>query len=206
MTSPSYPAALDALANPGPTTETDDTGFELDVVIARLQNCVMAIENKLGTGASTPGATAAVLRRTASGASSWGPAQSGDFALTTAEADFATTVALNVAGSYFDGPSVSLAAGTWLVVGAVEVGSPTATSQIVAKLWDGTTVKASAEILTSAANSYTMMTLAGIVSPVAPATWKISARAPVDTAAVMRGSPFTATGSTSCFIRAVRIA
>jgi hypothetical protein len=78
MTSPSYPAALDALANPGPTTETDDTGFELDIVVARLQNCVMAIEQKLGIGVGAPPATAAVLRRTATGASGWGQLGSGD--------------------------------------------------------------------------------------------------------------------------------
>jgi hypothetical protein len=79
MTSPSFPGALDALANPGPTTETDDAGFELDIVVSRLQNCIMAIEPKLGIGASTPGATAAVLRRTASGTSAWDLIRSGDF-------------------------------------------------------------------------------------------------------------------------------
>lgn len=80
MTSPSYPAALDALANPGPTTETDDTGFELDIVVARLQNCVMAIENKLGIGTGGPPASGAVLRRTATGTSLWGQLQAADVA------------------------------------------------------------------------------------------------------------------------------
>jgi hypothetical protein len=77
MTSPSYPAALDALANPGPTTETDDTGFELDIVVSRLQNCVMALEGKLGIGASTPSA-AGVLRRTTGTSTAWGTVQTGD--------------------------------------------------------------------------------------------------------------------------------
>ncbi|MFL5688702.1 MAG: hypothetical protein ACJ77I_06905 [Chloroflexota bacterium] len=82
MTSPSFPAALDALANPGPTTETDDAGFELDIVVARLQNCIMAIESKLGIGVGGPPASAAVLRRTAAGASAWGQIQAGDLAST----------------------------------------------------------------------------------------------------------------------------
>jgi hypothetical protein len=73
MTSPSYPASLDALANPGPTTETDDAGFELDIVVARLQNIVMAIEGKLGIGASTP--VAGVLRRTTGTTTNWGTIQ-----------------------------------------------------------------------------------------------------------------------------------
>jgi len=80
MTSPSYPAALDALANPGPTTETDDAGFELDIVVSRLQNIAMAIEQKLGIGTGGPPASAAVLRRTATGASAWGPIQAGEIA------------------------------------------------------------------------------------------------------------------------------
>lgn len=77
MTSPSYPAALDALANPGPTTETDDTGFELDIVVARLQNCVMAIEQKLGIGTSAP-STGTVLRATGAGATAFGAIQAAD--------------------------------------------------------------------------------------------------------------------------------
>jgi hypothetical protein len=80
MTSPAFPAALDALANPGSTTETDDTGFELDIVVSRLQNIAMALEAKLGVGASTPPGTAAVLRRTAAGASAWGPVVNADVA------------------------------------------------------------------------------------------------------------------------------
>jgi hypothetical protein len=91
VSSPSYPASLDALANPAPTTETDDTGFELDLVIGRLQNCVMAIEQKLGIGAGGPGATAAVLRRTANGVSSWGQLQSGDIAAGQAPVLLATS-------------------------------------------------------------------------------------------------------------------
>ena len=84
MTSPSYPAALDALANPGPTTETDDAGFELDIVVARLQNCIMAIEGKLGIGTGGPPASAAVLRRTATGSSAWAPVAPGDLATNAA--------------------------------------------------------------------------------------------------------------------------
>lgn len=80
MTSPSFPAALDALANPGPTTETDDAGFELDIVVARLQNCIMAIENKLGIGVGGPPATPGVLRRTATGSSGWGTVTAAEIA------------------------------------------------------------------------------------------------------------------------------
>jgi hypothetical protein len=73
-----FPAALDSLANPGPLTLRNDPGFELHSVISTLNDIAEALEAKLGIGASTPGASAAVLRRTAGGASAWGLLQNGD--------------------------------------------------------------------------------------------------------------------------------
>jgi hypothetical protein len=75
---PNYPGALDALANPGPLTLRNDPGFELHSVISTLNDIAEALEAKLGTGASTPAGTAAVLRRTASGASAWSQAHVAD--------------------------------------------------------------------------------------------------------------------------------
>jgi len=67
-----FPTSLDSLANPTATTRRNDPGFELDVVIATLNDIAEQLEAKLGIGASAPGAGAAVLRRTAAGASAWG--------------------------------------------------------------------------------------------------------------------------------------
>lgn len=74
-----YPVSLDALANPTTTTNRNDLGFELHGVVGRLQDIAEALETKLGIGASAP-STAGVLRRTAAGASAWGPIQTGDLA------------------------------------------------------------------------------------------------------------------------------
>ena len=126
MTSPSYPAALDALANPGPTTETDDAGYELDVVVARLQNCVMAIEGKLGIGTGGPPASASVLRRSATGSSGWGPVQTADITAgaisqvgftTLASQSGSPVTASNISGGQINltatgGPCLFLAAGS----------------------------------------------------------------------------------------------
>jgi len=67
---PSYPSSLDTLANPGPTTEMDDTGYELDVVIGRIHDILEALETKLGTGSSTP-ALGQVLGGTGSGSTGY---------------------------------------------------------------------------------------------------------------------------------------
>jgi hypothetical protein len=73
-----YPGSADVLANPTNLTNRDDVGFELHGVIARIQDILEALEAKVGIGSSTPGATAAVLRRTATGASAWGLLATGD--------------------------------------------------------------------------------------------------------------------------------
>jgi hypothetical protein len=77
---PNYPVSADVLANPTALTNRDDAGFELHGVISRIQDILEALEAKVGIGASTPPATAAVLRRTATGASAWAQAQPGDLA------------------------------------------------------------------------------------------------------------------------------
>lgn len=81
---PNFPTSLDSLANPTATTLRNDPGFELHTVISTLNDIAEALEAKLGIGASTPGGSAAVLRRTASGASAWGALQTGDMAALTA--------------------------------------------------------------------------------------------------------------------------
>lgn len=80
---PNYPSSLDVLANPGPTTEMDDTGFELDVVIGRIHDILEALEAKLGTGASTA-VTQSILNGIGSGSASWltSPTVSGAFTAT----------------------------------------------------------------------------------------------------------------------------
>lgn len=67
-----YPSSLDSLANPTSTTDCDDAGFELDVVISNLNDIAEALEAKLGIGATTPNAQYKTLGATAAGTSAWG--------------------------------------------------------------------------------------------------------------------------------------
>jgi hypothetical protein len=54
-------------------------------------------------------------------------------------------VAVSTSVAYFDGPSVAQgSAGTWFASGTVSVKDPSSAANILAKLWDGTTVIASA--------------------------------------------------------------
>lgn len=72
-----YPSSLDSLSNPTATTNRDDAGFELDAVIARIQDILEALEAKVGIGASLPTA-AGVLHQTAPGVTAWGQVVNGD--------------------------------------------------------------------------------------------------------------------------------
>ena len=83
-------------------------------------------------------------------------------------------VAMNAANTFFNGPSLALTEGTWLLVGSIML-SPASTDICVIKLWDGTTVAASTQ-LTFTVGKYFTATLSG-VAVVGPggATWRIAA-------------------------------
>lgn len=70
-------------------------------------------------------------------------------ALTSADAVLGGDVTMVNANTFYDGPSASLAAGTWLLVWKVNIEVIVATAQSywwTGKLWDGTTVYDESEI------------------------------------------------------------
>jgi len=77
-------------------------------------------------------------------------------------------VALNNTANYFDGPSVAQGTvGTWFVIGTVTLQDTGIASEFFCKLWDGTTVIASAATENYTNTAYTTVTLSGfIIAPV----------------------------------------
>lgn len=74
-------------------------------------------------------------------------------------------VALNNTGLYFDGPSIAQGAtGTWWVSGTVTLVDTASGSGFVGKLWDGTTVIASAATINFGSSGFTTMTLSGFIT------------------------------------------
>lgn len=74
-------------------------------------------------------------------------------------------VALGNVSAYGNGPSVAQGtAGTWLAMGTVTVVDTGGAAQIRAKLWDGTTIIASTQELSVAANSYISIPLSGYIT------------------------------------------
>lgn len=79
----------------------------------------------------------------------------------------ATVVALNNTANYFDGPSQSVVAGvgTYFVSGTVTVIDTGGSANIFAKLWDGTTVFASASIQVPSNQQFPISLSAVVASP-----------------------------------------
>ena len=119
-------------------------------------------------------------------------------------ASLGADVDLNNTANYFDGPSVAQGlVGTWFVVGTVTVIDTTAIAGLSAKLWDGTTVIASARSVNGVANIHTTITLSGFI--VGPAgNLRISVK---DESTVNGKIIFNASGnSKDSTITAIRIA
>ena len=62
----SFPGAVDSFPRPGATTNTDDPGFELDVVVDNLSDALEAVETRvlLGVVAVDAGTTLSTARPT----------------------------------------------------------------------------------------------------------------------------------------------
>jgi hypothetical protein len=88
-----------------------------------------------------------------------------DVVLTSVTNSLTGDVALNNGGSYFDGPSVAQGStGTWFASGTVSVLDTAGASNFNLKLWDGTTVIASARATTGGASFVSAISLSGILA------------------------------------------
>jgi len=129
-----------------------------------------------------------------------------DAAMTMAENDKTTQVALTNAGTFYDGPSVSLSAGTWFIVGYVLLYSESASAGVAFKLWDGTTVYANTYLYSGVLYAQHQVTLCAIVTIGSTTTLKISAAASVASACYIKPSPSSyTTENKASSIRAVKI-
>lgn len=117
-------------------------------------------------------------------------------------ASLGADVLLNNTANYFDGPSLTLGPGKWLVTGKVTVNDANANAGILAKLWDGTTVYDSGANTHPGATNYIPIPLTAVITnPAGPV--KISARGITSTSAKIL---FNASGnSKDSSLTAVRI-
>jgi len=112
-------------------------------------------------------------------------------------------VNLNNTSNYFDGPSVAQGTtGTWFASGTVTVLDTAGGANLLAKLWDGTTVIASTQVLSTGTSVPVCLSLSGFIT--APAgNLRISVRDSSSTSGVIK---FNVSGnSKDSTITAIRI-
>ena len=131
-------------------------------------------------------------------------------ALSYQQAFLGADVSMASANTFYDGPTVTLSAGTWLIMGRLFLLDGTGGSGIYAlKLWDGTTVATNYQFSGPGVASW--MAPAGLQAVVVIAsgtpTWKISAAsASAGTTAIKAAGNTNISGNIASVITAVKIA
>lgn len=127
------------------------------------------------------------------------------------EEDFLTSnVTMSLADTYYDGPSKSLVAGTWLVTVSLCLqasGSDASPAGMTVKLWDGTTVYATGQVTDGGASHTVQVSVISTIVLTTTTTIKASAAHEAYTNALIRAAtPNNAGGNNASKLTAVRIA
>jgi hypothetical protein len=132
-------------------------------------------------------------------------AQYGGGPMTTVQSQLSADVTMTSANTFYDGPSVNLTAGTWLLTGSVEVmaGVGVAASNTTAKLWDGTTVYASGMSACPSDTGQVDISLSAIVSPTSPTSYKISVASQTANYKIAKAAQVNAAGNNASYLQAV---
>lgn len=130
------------------------------------------------------------------------PSNSGTLLIggTQVTASLGSNVALNNTSVYFDGPAISLGAGTWFVSGSVTAFAPSG-GRVDCKLWDGTNVLSEGSIAVSSGQNSGH--LSGYITLGSTTTVKISAKATATDAQLVYSPGGAGKG---CTITAFRVA
>jgi hypothetical protein len=121
----------------------------------------------------------------------------GGGSIANANGTLTVDVALPVTGTWYDGPSVSLAAGTWFVTAHVTLMRTATTAlQYFARITDGTSHVASAnQYAVSATNNAINISMSAIVTVAMTATFKIQATTTVGAASNLMKAEIQVNGS-----------
>ena len=119
----------------------------------------------------------------------------------------AADVTMGTVNTFFDGPSQSLPAGTYLVSATVQLQPVSVAADITARLWDGTNVFAEGTQYASGGNAYVSITLSAIVTLASTTTVKMSAAANAGTAhKILKTVPANGTANKASKLSFVRVA
>lgn len=125
--------------------------------------------------------------------------------LTTAQAQLSGNVSMANANQFYDGPSVSLAAGTWLVSATVSLSNGATSNVLTARLWDGTTT--TAEVCASPGdNLLSSLALSAVIVLGGSATVKVSVASNATGSVIRAAASQNSAGNLASTIAAVKVA
>src|SRR5579859_1335289 len=124
---------------------------------------------------------------------------------TTVTNSLAADVTMTNANQFYDGPSVVVGPGNWLLVGQVVTTDTGGTSTASAKLWDGTTNFASSGSGILASSYVTLPVSAFVTTTAASTTFKISVANTSAGRAIKAALPNNAAGNTASTLTAVSV-
>jgi len=133
----------------------------------------------------------------------YGPMGPAGPTVTATSDNLSSDVTMTTPGTFYDGPSHTLAAGTWAIFGQVCVQSTdNAAMDVTAKIWDGTTVYAateeSAPAMGAATKGYVSVALMAIVTVASGTpTLKVSAASSLAGATMLATPADYGTGATN---------
>jgi len=133
---------------------------------------------------------------------------SGTVSLTNASAFLATDVAMASANTWYNGPSVSLAAGTWLVMASATVGrTATTAGHYNLRISDGLTHYASVQQYhASVANNWAALSCNAIITLASTTTIQLQANGSIAADVLKATTPNNSSGANATGIVAVKIA
>ena len=136
------------------------------------------------------------------------PAGSSPVALTNASAFLASDVSMASANTWYNGPSVSLAAGTWLVMASATVGrTATTAGHYNVRISDGLTHYASVQQYhASVANNWAALSCNAIITLASTTTILLQAAGSIKLAVLKATTPNNGSGANATGIGAVKIA
>ena len=158
------------------------------------------------------GTTGQYLWKTADtdGALGWITPNTASGTITSVSANLAATVALRSAHTWYNGPSVSLAAGTWLIIAKLsQVRNATTAEVIYARLTNGTTHYASAQNYhpsASGAGTHSSMSAVVTLASTTTVTAQIATSAGSTSSLLLAAMTANGAGNNASSIVAIRLA
>lgn len=126
-------------------------------------------------------------------------------ALTSTSAVLADNVTLTDADTWYDGPSLSLVAGTWLLTGAALLGTSGTQARYQARLTDGSTTYAAGEGTPFTTNGVISVHLSRVVTLTATTTVKIQGCSGGAARTMYAATTQTTSVSPATYINAVKL-